>query len=165
MKRSRKIQGEEMTFILNDDLPVLSIKNSSISETNKKLIKGTILKGFLKTRLISLDGKRSPFKFIQLKDENGYISPRGVDIYIEIKKEQLNNFSGENNEKDNLENVPKNKKVSKLLSIGLPAIGGVLGYQIANKKGMELTKKIAFVLGFSLLFYVPIYVYKKSKEK
>lgn len=165
MKRNRKIQGEEVTFILNDNLPVLSIKNSSISESGKTLLKGTIVNGFLKTRLISLNGKRNPFKFIQLKNENGYISPRGADVYIEIKKEQLKSFDGIVSEKENLESISKPKKVSKVLSFGLPVIGGVLGYQIANKKGMELTKKIAFVLGFSLLFYVPIYVYKKSKEK
>ena len=70
-------------FILKETSPILEIvDNNSVEESDKKLLKGTIIQGQLKTRIVNFDGEKKPFRFIQLKDKKGYISPRVVNIYI-----------------------------------------------------------------------------------
>jgi hypothetical protein len=62
-----------LQFILKETTPIYELgQKSSIEESDKKLLKGTIIDGLLKTRIVNMDGERVPFKFIQLKDKKGY---------------------------------------------------------------------------------------------
>ena len=72
-----------LQFILKETTPILELgAKSNIEESDKKLLRGTIVNGQLKTRIVNINGERVPFKFIQLKDKKGYISPQVVNLYI-----------------------------------------------------------------------------------
>ena len=72
-----------LQFILKESTPIYELgQKSNMEESDKKLLKGTIVDGQLKTRIVSINGERVPFKFIQLKDKKGYISPQVVNLYI-----------------------------------------------------------------------------------
>ena len=72
-----------LQFILKESTPILELGDKSvIEESDKKLLRGTIINGQLKTRIVNIDGQRIPFKFIQLQDKKGYISPQVVNLYI-----------------------------------------------------------------------------------
>ena len=62
-----------LQFILKETTPILELgAKSNIEESDKKLLRGTIIEGQLKTRIINYRGEKIPFKFIQL---NAGLSP------------------------------------------------------------------------------------------
>jgi len=150
-----------LQFILKETTPILELGDkSTIEESDKKLLRGTIINGQLKTRIVNIDGERIPFKFIQLKDKKGYISPQVVNLYIG----KFANFV--DNEKEELTNetkpYQKQKKVSNLvIDYGLPVVGGAIGYFIAKKNDADEKKMIGFILFFALLGFLPRYLHKK----
>ncbi len=150
-----------LQFILKETTPILELGDkSTIEESDKKLLRGTIINGQLKTRIVNIDGERIPFKFIQLKDKKGYISPQVVNLYIG----KFANFV--DNEKEELTNetkpYQKQKKVSNLvIDYGLPVVGGAIGYFIAKKNDSDEKKMIGFILFFALLGFLPRYLHKK----
>jgi hypothetical protein len=150
-----------LQFILKETTPILELGDKSvIEESDKKLLRGTIINGQLKTRIVNIDGQRIPFKFIQLKDKKGYISPQMVNLYIG----KFANFVDEQKEESTNEIKPyqKQKKSRNLLiDYGLPVIGGAIGYFIAKKNNADEKKMIGFVLFFGLLGFLPRYLYKK----
>jgi hypothetical protein len=151
-----------LQFILKETTPILELGNkSTIEESDKKLLRGTIINGQLKTRIVNIDGEKIPFKFIQLQDKKGYISPQVVNLYIG----KFANFVNEEiNEEITEETEPyqKPKKTRNLIiNYGLPLIGGVIGYYIGKKTDSDEKKMIGFVLFFSLLGFLPRYLYKK----
>ena len=160
----------EMSYELNDTIPVLSIKGSEIRETPKKLFKGTIVKGFLKNRVVNFKGRKMPFKFIQLKNESGYLTTKGVDLYIPLDGFNSSNFDAVpiptdliTDKKDDKE-TGKTVKKNNLIAYGLPAIAGVLGWQIAKKMDLDFKNKIAVSVVCLLLGTIPNYLYKNKQK-
>ena len=151
-----------LQFILKETTPILELgEKSSIEESDKKLLRGTIINGQLKTRIVNIDGQRIPFKFIQLKDKKGYISPQVVNLYIgkfanfvdEPKQEEITNET---------KPYQKPKKVRNLvINYGLPVVGGTIGYFVGKKTDADQKKMIGFILFFGLLGFLPRYLYKK----
>jgi hypothetical protein len=151
-----------LQFILKETTPILEFgDNSVIEESDKKLLKGTIIDGQLKTRLINYRGEKIPFKFIQLKGKKGYISPQVVNLYIgkfanfedsEVKEEITNETKPYQNPK---------KRNNLIINYGLPVLGGVIGYYIAKKTEADEKKMIGFILFFGFLGILPRYLYKK----
>jgi len=172
-KRNRSNRSSvpiEMSYQLNDTMPILAIKGSEIRETPKKLFKGTIVKGFLKKRVVNFKGQKIPFKFIQLKDESGYISTQGVDLYIPLDGFKSSNFDAVpvpidlvTDKKEDKE-AGKTAKKNKLIAYGLPVVAGILGWQIAKKMDMELKNKIALSVVCLLLGTIPNYIYKNKQK-
>ena len=151
-----------LQFILKETTPILELgQKSSIEESDKKLLRGTIINGQLKTRIVNIDGERIPFKFIQLKDKKGYISPQVVNLYI---GKFANFVEAENKEEVTQETEPykKPKKTRNfVINYGLPVIGGAIGYYVAKKTDADQKKMIGFILFFGLLGFLPRYLYKK----
>jgi hypothetical protein len=151
-----------LQFILKETTPIYELgQKSSIEESDKKLLKGTIIDGQLKTRIVNINGERIPFKFIQLKDKKGYISPQVVNLYIG----KFANFTeADVQEEITNETKPyqKPKKVKNyIINYGLPIGGAVLGYYIAKRMEADEKKMIGFVLFFGLLGILPRYLYNK----
>jgi hypothetical protein len=151
-----------LQFILKETTPILELGNkSNIEESDKKLLRGTIINGQLKTRIVNIDGERIPYKFIQLQDKKGYISPQVVNLYIG----KFANFVNEEvDEEITQETEPyQNPKKTRnfIINYGLPAMGGVIGYYIAKKTEADEKKMIGFVLFFGLLGFLPRYLLKK----
>ena len=168
-KRNRNLtSSNSMSYQLNDNVPILNIKNSVVSETNKKLFRGTIIEGFLKTRIVNLKGNKIPFKFIQLKDESGYISPKAVDLYISLSSLNQSNFDASKEslieeKKDDLKNVKK-QKTNKLIAYGLPVATSVLGWHIAKKMGLDLKNQVLVSIVCLLLGSAPNYMIKNKQK-
>lgn len=151
-----------LQFILKETTPILELGDKSvIEESDKKLLKGTIIDGQLKTRIVNIDGERLPFKFIQLKDKKGYISPQVVNLYIG----KFANFDEAQNEEEITQETKPYQKPKKIknavINYGLPVMGGVLGYYVAKKMEADEKKMIGFVLFFGLLGFLPRYLYNK----
>ena len=156
-----------LSFILTENAPILDIRGNKVEDSGKKLLKGTVLEGLLKTRVVSIDGQKVAYRFIELKDKKGYISPRVVNLYIGT----FANLDGE--EKTDSTPVKKtafgeqevNKKTSRknyLINYGLPILGGIVGYKIAKRTGADDKKTISYVLFFGLLGWLPRYIYKNK---
>jgi hypothetical protein len=151
-----------LQFILKETTPILELGDKSvIEESDKKLLRGTIINGQLKTRIVNLDGERIPFKFIQLQDKKGYISPHMVNLYIgkfanfedAVKVDEVTNET---------KPYQKPKKVRNfVINYGLPVVGGTIGYFIAKKNDGDTKKIVGFVLFFGLLGFLPRYLFKK----
>jgi hypothetical protein len=151
-----------LQFILKETTPILELGDKSvIEESDKKLLRGTIINGQLKTRIVNLDGERIPFKFIQLQDKKGYISPQMVNLYIgkfanfedAVKVDEVTNETNP---------YQKPKKVRNfVINYGLPVVGGTIGYFIAKKNDGDTKKIVGFVLFFGLLGFLPRYLFKK----
>ena len=138
-----------------------NLYKSVIEESDKKLLRGTIINGQLKTRIVNLDGERIPFKFIQLQDKKGYISPHMVNLYIGkfANFEDAVNVDEVTNESKPYQ---KPKKVRNfVINYGLPVVGGTIGYFIAKKNDGDTKKIVGFVLFFGLLGFLPRYLLKK----
>lgn len=169
-RNNRSSISVEMSYQLNDTIPVLSIKGSEIMETPKKLFKGTIVKGFLKKRVVNFKGKKMPFKFIQLKDENGYISTKGADLYIPLDGFKSSNFDSVPIPTDLITDKKDEKETSKvvkknnLIAYGLPAVAGILGWQIAKKMDLDFKNKIAVSIACLLLGTIPNYILKNKQK-
>lgn len=151
-----------LQFILKETTPILELgAKSTIEESDKKLLRGTIINGQLKTRIVNINGERIPFKFIQLKDKKGYISPQVVNLYI---GKFANFVEGEQDEEitEEIEPYKKPKKNQNfIINYGLPIIGGTIGYFISKKNDANEKKMIGFILFFGLLGFLPRYLYKK----
>ena len=151
-----------LQFILKETTPILELgAKSNIEESDKKLLRGTIVNGQLKTRIVNINGERVPFKFIQLKDKKGYISPQVVNLYIG----KFANFVDEEKEEEITNETKPYQKPRKarnfVINYGLPVVGGAIGYFIAKKMDAEPKKMVGFVLFFGLLGFLPRYLYKK----
>jgi hypothetical protein len=151
-----------LQFILKETTPILELgEKSTIEESDKKLLRGTIISGQLKTRIINVNGERIPFKFIQLKDKKGYISPQVVNLYIG----KFANFTETNNKEEITQETEPYKKPRKarnfIINYGLPVMGGALGYYIAKKTDADQKKMIGFILFFGFLGILPRYLYNK----
>ena len=151
-----------LQFILKETTPILELGDkSTIEESDKKLLRGTIINGQLKTRIVNIDGQRIPFKFIQLKDKKGYISPQVVNLYIG----KFANFTEADNEEEITQETEPYQKPKKsrnfVINYGLPVVGATIGYFIAKKTDADEKKMIGFILFFGLLGFLPRYLYKK----
>jgi hypothetical protein len=151
-----------LQFILKETTPILELGDkSTIEESDKKLLRGTIINGQLKTRIVNIDGQRIPFKFIQLKDKKGYISPQVVNLYIG----KFANFTETDNEEEITQETEPYQKPKKsrnfVINYGLPVVGATIGYFIAKKNNADEKKMIGFILFFGLLGFLPRYLYKK----
>jgi hypothetical protein len=155
-----------LSFILTENAPILQLKGSKIEDSGKKLIKGTVVNGLLKTRVVNIDGEKIAYKFIELDNKKGYISPQVVNLYVGT----FANYEGEGKNIDTTpvketafgEQDAKKKRTKKnyLINYGLPVLGGVVGYQIAKRTGADDKKMIGYVLFFGLLGWLPRYIYK-----
>ena len=151
-------------FKVKETTPILELKGSAINETDKKLIKGTILEGKLSTRVVKMGEHKTPFKLIKIKDEKGkFISPQVVSVFVSnfegIEGEEVINDV----EKTALgEGQKKYKKPSKLIKYGLPICGLGLGYYIAKKKLYEPKKMAGTIVFFGLLGLLPRYLMNKK---
>lgn len=147
-------------YIVRESSPVLLIKNSKVDEADKRILKGTVVEGALKTRVINIDGEKVPYKFIQIKDSKEYISPQVVDVYIN----DFEGIDGENVDKNPVRKTAygEDKKTSRkqrikriAVNYGLPLAGAVIGYKVAEKKGGDMRTKVGYVLFFTLLGALP----------
>jgi len=164
MRNKNNNNVSELSFMVKDTTPVLSIKGSQINKTDKKLFKGTIINGFLKNRVVSFKGRKTPFKFIQLKEENGYISPQDVDLYIPIEDFTIqSNFVEDKKIEEEVKEL-KTKNKNLFITYGLPVLTGVLGYQIAKKMDFDTKNKVFLTLIFSFLGMIPNFN-MKNKQK
>ena len=169
-RNSRSSVPIEMSYQLNDTLPILAIKGSEIKETPKKLFKGTIVKGFLKKRVVNFKGQKTPFKFIQLKDEGGYITTQGVDLYIPFDGFNTSSFDAVPvptdlvTDKKEEDKAVESAKTNKLIAYGLPVVTGVLGWQIAKKMDLEFRNKLLFSAICLLLGTIPNYILKNKRK-
>jgi hypothetical protein len=151
-----------LQFILKETTPILELgAKSNIEESDKKLLRGTIIEGQLKTRIVNIKGERIPFKFIQLKDKKGYISPQVVNLYIG----KFANFVDDQEQEEITEETKPYQKPKKaknfVINYGLPVIGASIGYFVAKRTEADEKKMIGFILFFGLLGFLPIYLYKK----
>lgn len=151
-----------LQFILKETTPILELGDKSvIEESDKKLLKGTIIDGQLKTRIVSIDGQKIPFKFIQLKDKKGYISPQIVNLYIG----KFANFDDAEKKEEITQEIEPYKKPKKIknaiINYGLPVMGGVLGYYVAKKTDADEKKMVGFILFFGFLGFLPRYLSNK----
>lgn len=155
-----------LSFVLTENAPILTFKGSKIEDSGKKLIKGTVVNGLLKTRIVNIDGEKIAYKFIELENKKGYISPQVVNLYV-------GTFANYVSDGKNIDSTPvketafgedkANKKRTKknyLINYGLPVLGCVVGYQIAKRTGADDKKTISYVLFFGLLGWLPRYIYK-----
>jgi hypothetical protein len=164
MRNKNNNNVSELSFMVKDTTPVLSIKGSQINKTDKKLFKGTIINGFLKNRVVSFKGRKTPFKFIQLKEENGYISPQDIDLYIPIEDFTIqSNFVEDKKIEEEVKEL-KTKNKNLFITYGLPVLTGVLGYQIAKKMDFDTKNKVFLTLIFSFLGMIPNFN-MKNKQK
>lgn len=158
--------NNSIDFIVRETAPIFEVKSGGVEETDKRLIKGTVVKGMLKTRIVNMDGSKLPYKFIQLSDKKGYISPQVVDMYIG----DFANVDGTKQNKDTPTKSTsfgqKSSKIAKtknlLVNYGLPIAGAYIGYKIAVKKGFENKKILGYVAFFGLLGCIPRYMYRKK---
>jgi hypothetical protein len=151
-----------LQFILKETTPILELgAKSNIEESDKKLLRGTIIEGQLKTRIVNIKGERIPFKFIQLKDKKGYISPQVVNLYIG----KFANFVDDQEQEEITEETKPYQKPKKaknfVINYGLPVIGASIGYFVAKRTESDEKKMIGFILFFGLLGFLPRYLYKK----
>lgn len=158
------------SFILKYDTPILTIKGSKVEDSGSKLMAGTVIEGFVKTRIISNDkDKKTPYKFIQIFDGkkgiNQFISPKTVNLYINDFSDAENTVIktkktawGENKSNAN-GNVKKKNNI--FVKYGLPLIGTYIGYRIAKHKGVSGGKMALFIIGFGLLGALPSFINKK----
>jgi hypothetical protein len=100
-------------------------------------------------------------KDVKSKDKKGLFSPRVVNLYIG----KFANFdNAEIGEEKSSETEPyKNpkKKCNLIINWGLPIGGGVLGYFVGKKMEAEPKKMIGYVVFFTLIGFLPRYLYKK----
>jgi hypothetical protein len=160
--------NSNLSFKLNETAPILEVKNGKVEEGGRKLVKGTIVKGALKTRIIKINRNKIPFRFIQLENKKGYISPQVVDVYI-------GNFANLDGLAPNKDKSPvqdtsfgqkaksKGKKAKNfIINYGLPIAGGVVGYKIAKKMGADSKKTFGYVVFFGLIGCIPRYLYRNK---
>jgi hypothetical protein len=159
-----------MSFVLKDNTPILAIKGSNVNETPKKLFKGSVIQGFLKTRVVDFNGEKTPFKFIQLKEESGYISPRVVDLYVPIADEfKTSSFIGNEETKLDVVNKLQSEEIKPpkkniFIAYVLPVITGVLGWQIAKKMDLDMKNKLALTTISFLLGTIPNFNLKNKQK-
>lgn len=154
-------------FIITETTPILSLKRGSIDETDSKLLKGTVVKGNLKTRIIKVGKDKSPFRIIQLSDKKGYISPQVVNLYVgdfaNLDGLKVKDKTPVKDTAFGQKGVNKKKKAKNfIINYGLPIAGGVVGYKIATKMGGDLKKQVGYTIFFGLLGCIPRYLYRNK---
>ena len=58
-----------LSFVLTENAPILSFKGSKVEDSGKKLVKGTVINGLLKTRVVNINGEKVAYKFIESNEE------------------------------------------------------------------------------------------------
>jgi hypothetical protein len=155
-----------LKFILTENSPILQIRSGNVEESDKKLIKGTIVEGMLKTRVVKIGKEKLPYRFIELKNKKGYLSPSALNVYID----NFANLDGE--EKVDLDidvketafgekTPPQSKTKTFIINWALPITGGFIGYKIAKKMDADNRKTFGYVVFFALLGMIPRFMYKK----
>jgi len=154
-------------FILLEDSPILNIQGNNVEESDKKLVKGTIVEGSLKTRIVKLGDLKRPYKFVELKNKKGYLSPRVLNIYIgkfaNLEGELTNSENNGGDVSLNMYQKPPKKKGIKdiFINYGLPIAGGFIGYKIAKRMEADDKKTLGFVVFFGLIGLIPRYMLNK----
>jgi hypothetical protein len=147
--------NNSVKFILKESSPILEIRGGQVEESDKKLVKGTIVEGMLKERI--------PYRFIELKNKKGYLSPSTLNVYVSnfanLEGDELNNKEIDVNSSFGKRKPNKAKDV--VINWGLPIIGGIVGYQIAKKMQVDEKKTLGFVVFFGLIGLIPRYLYNK----
>lgn len=156
--------SNNLKFILKETSPILEIRGGVVEQSDKKLIKGTVVDGMLKTRVVKYNKEKIPFKFVELKDKKGYLPPSILNLYIstfaniegveETKKEDEVKATSFGEKKPN-------KLKNGLIKYGIPVIGGVVGFKIAQKMEMDTKKTAGMVIFFCLIGFLPRYLLKK----
>ena len=122
----------------------------------------------IKTRIINVNGEKTPYKFIQLANGKGYLSPSVVNGYIGTfaNLDGLNPVDETPTKKYALgEHNKGNQKArlkSTLINYALPITGGVIGYKIAKKMNAEMKKTVGYIIFFGLLGSIPRYLYRNK---
>ena len=155
--------NNSVKFILKESSPILEIRGGQVEESDKKLVKGTIVEGMLKTRIVKIGRERIPYRFIELKNKKGYLSPSTLNVYVSnfanLEGDELNNKEIDVNSSFGKRKPNKAKDV--VINWGLPIIGGIVGYQIAKKMQVDEKKTLGFVVFFGLIGLIPRYLYNK----
>jgi hypothetical protein len=155
-----------LKFILTENSPILQIRSGNVEESDKKLIKGTIVEGMLKTRVVKIGKEKLPYRFIELKNKKGYLSPSSLNVYID----NFANLDGEETVDLNIDvketalgenKPPQSKTKTFIINWALPITGGFIGYKIAKKMDADNRKTFGYVVFFALLGMIPRFMYKK----
>lgn len=165
MKPTKGISNT-LKFILKEETPILEIRSGSVEESDKKLVSGTIVEGLLKTRIVKVGREKVPFRFIELKNKKGYLSPSSVNVYID----KFANLDGE--EIDDIgtdvkttalgeKPQPESRVKNFVINWGLPITGGFIGYKIAKKMDADEKQTFGYVVFFALIGMIPRFMYKK----
>lgn len=154
-------------FILTETAPILKIKGGKVEESEAKLLKGTVVKGILKTRIVTVGRDKKPFRIIQLNNDKGYISPQVVNLYVgDFANLDGLNIKDKTPTKDTAfgEKGTSRKRKAKnlIINYGLPIAGGVVGYKIAKRMGADDKKTFGYILFFGLLGCIPRYIYRNK---
>jgi len=155
-----------LKFILKETSPVLEIRGGVVEESDKKLIQGTIVEGILKTRVVKIGKEKIPYKFIELKNKQGYLSPSSLNVYISKFANLEGGFKskdiGDTKETAFGEKPTKKQKIKNIMvNYGLPIIGGYLGYQVAKKMQADNKKMVGYIAFFALIGMIPRYLHNK----
>jgi len=166
MKTKEGISSNRL-FILNANAPVLSIKGSKVEETDRVLVKGTVISGAIKTRVIGSGKDKKPFKFIHIEDsKNSYLAPPAVNYFInDFSKIEKKRRTGSEVRDTAWGEVQGRKKKNNnfVVNYALPAAGAFIGYKLAQKQGAGAKKTALYVIGFGLLGMAPKYM--KNNER
>jgi len=161
MKKQAGISNTQK-FILTGNTPIIKIKGSKAEQGDTKLMRGTIIEGMVKTRILSQGKEKVPYKLIEIKDKKGYVSPESVNLYI-------NNFANlDGNPQDKTRDTAFGEKPTTeqkikntVVNWGLPILGGVVGFQVAKKMNADGKKMFGYIAFFTLLGFIPRYLTKK----
>jgi len=159
--------NNSLKFILRESTPILEIRSGKVEESQNKLLQGTVVDGMLKTRIVKVGKEKVPYRFIELKNKKGYLSPATVNVYID----KFANLDGEEEQLDldvdvkqtALGETPaKTSRVKNfIINWALPITGGVIGYKIAKKMDADEKKTFGYVVFFGLLGMIPRFMNKK----
>lgn len=155
-----------LQFKLKETSPILQIRNGSVEESDKKLLQGTVIEGMLKTRVIRIDREKVPYRFVELKNKKGYLSPSVVNLYVgnfaNLEGDESNNSNNDVQKTSFGQKTTKGKKAKDFfINWGLPVIGGFVGYQIAKRMEADQRKTIGLVVFFGVLGLIPRYLHNK----
>ena len=155
--------NNSVKFILKESSPILEIRGGQVEESDKKLVKGTIVEGMLKTRIVKIGKEKIPYRFIELKNKKGYLSPSTLNVYVgnfaNLEGDELN--TNVDIKDSSFGQKKPNKAKDVVINWGLPLIGGIVGYQIAKKMEVDEKKTLGFVVFFGLIGLIPRYLYNK----
>jgi hypothetical protein len=162
--------SKNTTFILSQDAPVLNITSGKIEDTGIVLLKGTVVDGVIKTKIVGIDGEKVPVKLLSLSSEkNSYIVPSFLNVYTKEIEEIKGLKARDTPVKksafgEKTSSIEGGKKASAFnrftLNIGVPALTAYIGYRVAKKQGGGTKKILIYTIGFGLLGFIPKYMSK-----